>query len=91
MGDVLVCKMKGFCSWPCIVIGIDHNLINVEFFGDHTTHKAAIHNFFKFSESLDELIHNLKTKKNPLFKKSVQEAELALGIPTEMSIMTKLL
>lgn len=44
--EVLLCKMKGYCEWPCLVTRFEKNLIKIEFFGDHTTHKAAISNFF---------------------------------------------
>lgn len=41
-GQVVLCKMRGFCEWPAIVTGFEKNLITVEFFGDHTTQKTAI-------------------------------------------------
>lgn len=85
-GQIVLCKMKGFCEWPAIVTGFENNLIKIEFFGDHTTHKAAVHNFYRFEESYDLIACNLRSKKTPLYSKSIREAEKVLGIPNEKSI-----
>lgn len=87
IGEVMLCKMKGYCEWPCFVTHIEHGLISVEFFGDHTTHRAAIHNFYKFADCFDIILNNLKGRKNPLYRKSVREAEIVLGIPPHLSIV----
>lgn len=89
-GDVLLCKMKGFCAWPAFVTDIRNGLITVEFFGDHTRHTAAIKNFYKFQESSETILANLQGRKNPLYSKSVLEAEKVLGIPFEHSILNRI-
>lgn len=87
LGEVVLCKMRGFCEWPAIVTEIKDNMIHVEFFGDYTTHKAAINgNFFKFKESYDAIKFNLLYKKKPLYSKAVAEAEISLGVPFAKSI-----
>lgn len=89
LGEVVLCKMRGFCEWPARVFGIENGLIHVEFFGDHTTHKAAIHNFYKFEDSSDVILANLRGRKNALYSKSVREAEVVLGIPLPDSITNR--
>lgn len=90
MGEVVLCKMRGFAEWPAVVTGIENNLIHIEFFGDHTKHKATIKSFFKFRDSHDLILANLKSKKTPLYAKSIKEAEMVLGVPPECSIFTKM-
>lgn len=89
IGDVMLCKMKGYPEWPCMVTGVDHGLVSVEFFGDHTTHRAAIHNFYNLADNIDIVLHNLKGRKNPLYSCSIREAELIMGIPDELSILNR--
>lgn len=67
IGSVVLCKMRGFAEWPALVTGFTKNLIEIIFFGDQTTHIAAISNIFSFEESHELLIHNLK-KKNGIGK-----------------------
>lgn len=90
LGQVVLCKMKGHPLWPAKVIGFENNLISIKFYGDHTTYKAALRNFFKFEESTEVMIANLKSKKRPLYKKAVHEAEVELKIPAEISILTRI-
>lgn len=90
MGQIVLCKMRGFCEWPGIVTGFQKNLVTIEFFGDHTSHKAAMNNFFNFEDSYDVILNNLRTKKTPSYAKSIQEAEYALGIPMEKSILNRI-
>lgn len=91
--DLTLCKMRGSSEWSCKVIGINGNMYEVEFCGDHTFHKTIIDNFFDIKESVDIMIYHLLRLKSPLFvksgqpKKSVSEAEIAMGIPPELSIL----
>lgn len=87
IGEVVLCRMRGFAEWPSFVTSINGNMISVEFFGDHTTHTAAIEHFYIFEESTDTILSNLRKYKRPLYKKSVKEAENALGIPADKSIL----
>lgn len=87
INEIVLCKMKGFCEWPGLVTGFDKKLVVVTFFGDKTTHKAAVHNFFSFKDSYELIAHNLRTRKTPLFAKSIKEAEIYLGIPDCNSIL----
>lgn len=89
LGEVVLCKMRGFSEWPARVTGCGGTLIDVQFFGDNTTHKAAIHNFYKFEESADIIIANLQRLKSPLYRKSIREAEMALGILLPHSITNR--
>lgn len=91
LGEVVLCKMRGFCEWPARVTGFENGLILVEFFGDHTTHKAAIHNFYKFEDSSDAIRDNLRGRKNPLYSKSIREAECVLGIPLIDSVTNRII
>lgn len=90
IGEIVMCKMRGFNEWPAIVTGFENNLIVVEFFGDHKTHKSSIKNVFKFKDCSEIILSNLKTKKSPLFAKSVQETEVWLGISDEHSIFKRI-
>lgn len=91
IGQIVLCKMRGFCEWPAIVTGFQKNLIVIKFFGDGTSHKAALRNFYKFEESHEAIIANLKAKKTPLYKKAILEAEYVLGIPEANSIITQII
>ncbi|XP_031625310.1 uncharacterized protein LOC116341966 [Contarinia nasturtii] len=88
--EVVLCKMRGFCHWPCRIIELNEELVNVRFFGDNTTYKTTIKNIFKFEDCADIILSNLKGRKNQLYSKSVQEAELVLGVPSKNSIMKQL-
>lgn len=90
IGQVLLCKMRGYVAWPALVNGIENKLISIEFFGDKTTHKATIGNFFKFEASQAYIIGNLKRKKNFLYSKAVKEAEIMLGVPSKNSILNQI-
>lgn len=73
LNDVVLCKIKGHPEWPCRVIGIEGNLFQVEFFGDHTTHKTIIDNFLDISESYEIMIYHLRRLKTPLYRKSFRK------------------
>lgn len=90
IGQVVLCRMRGFGEWPSFVTHISGNMISVEFFGDHTTHTAAIEHFYLFEESVDTILGNLRKYKRPLYTKSVREAEHALGIPADKSIFNRI-
>lgn len=90
INDIVLCKMRGYCLWPAMVTGLKNGLVSIQFFGDHTTHTAAIKNFFKFEDSSDFILALLKGRKNPLLAKSIREAELALGIPRENSLLNQI-
>lgn len=89
IGEILLCKLRGYPEWPAFVTGKEGNMIAVEFFGDHTTYKTNIANCYKFSESSEKIVEILRTRKNPLYGKSVKEAEAVLGIPFEQSIVNR--
>lgn len=84
VGDVVLCKMRGFCAWPAKVIENENAMINVEFFGDHTTHKTSIKNIFAFAESAEALLANLKGRKEPALAKAVREVEIVHGLPMSL-------
>lgn len=88
IGEVVLCKIRGYCEWPAMVTGYEKQLIVIKFFGDHTTYKTAIHNFFSFKDSHETIAHNLRSRKTPLFAKSIREAEIFLGIPECNSIVS---
>lgn len=84
IGDIVLCRLRGFCAWPSTVVAIEKTVIDVEFFGDQSTPKTSIKNIFKFSESAEVILDNLKGRKNPLLSKAVREAEIMLGIPMNL-------
>lgn len=88
VGQILLCKMRGWSEWPCVVTDIKENLIQVTFFGDKTTHHTNIAHLFDFKESREIIRCNLQRLKSPLYKKSIREAELALGISPELSVLS---
>lgn len=90
IGEIVLCKMRGFPAWPARVTSIDANIINVTYFGDNTTWKTAIIHLYPFNLSHSEIILNIKKRKDPLYAKSVHEAEHALKIPKKYSIFNKL-
>lgn len=89
-GQIVLCKMRGYSEWPAIVTGISGNVIAVEFFGDHTIQNTTIKNIFPIENAAELMLSHLKTHKTPLYSKSVQEAEKALGIPQELSILRRI-
>lgn len=89
IGEVVLCKMRGFCSWPAMVTDLKGKLVAVKFFGDNTTHKSALKHIFKFAESSEIILENLKGRKNPMYEKSIREAEAVLGITSENSIINQ--
>lgn len=90
IGEVVLCKMRGFKEWPSYVTGFEKKLVCIQFFGDQTTHKAAVKNFYKFTDSYELLISLLRTNKDPLFSKAVQEAECVLGVVPKKSIFKRI-
>lgn len=88
LGQVLLCKIRGFAEWPATVTDINDNAIEVTFFGDGTTYTTSIAHLFDFKESHEIICSNLQRLKSPLYKKSVKEAELALKIPSGLSILS---
>lgn len=87
IGQVLLCKMRGFAEWPCVVTSINGNSIHVLFYGDRTTHKTTIAHLFDFRHCIELILDNLKRLKSLLYQRSVREAEVSLGIPFELSIL----
>lgn len=90
IGDIILCKMRGYCRWPACVTGLDKNAIFVEFFGDHTTQKTTLPNLFSFCDSFHDILYNLRRLRDPLFSKAVKEAEGSLKIPEKNSIFNKM-
>lgn len=90
VGEIALCKMRGFCEWPCIVTAVDGNIIEVEFFGDHTVYKAKIDHFFDIKQSSDVMLSNLRRLKSSLYRKAIAEVEIAMGIPPEVSILNQI-
>lgn len=86
IGDVILCRLKGYPAWPCRVTDVEKNMISVEFFGDGTTTKTSIKNCFDFVDSVETCLSVLRNRKTPLYSKSLKEAESVLGIPVEKSI-----
>lgn len=89
-GAVILCKLRGYCEWPAFVTKIDGNMIAVEFFGDHTTHKTTSKNIFNFGDGHDLMVSQLRARKSPLYKRVVEEAEGVLGVPQEFSILNRI-
>lgn len=88
--DIVLFKMRGFCAWPARVIKIVGRKAEIQFFGDNTTQSSDIEkNFYKFETSVDHILSLLRNRKNPLYGKAIREAEIALGIPMELSVLNK--
>lgn len=47
MGDVILCKIRGYAEWPCFVTGLDGNSVDVKFFGDNTTFSKKLFRFWR--------------------------------------------
>lgn len=90
MGQVVLCKMRGHSAWPAKVIGFVNDRVTVEFYGDHTYIDSSRANIYSFEGSSDLLLANLRTKKTELYRKSVREAEIALSVPLEYSIVNQI-
>lgn len=89
IGDVILCKMRGYAEWPARVITVEKNRITVQFFGDHQTHTTTIKNIFNFANSTDVILRNINGRKGPMYAKSVREAEVLLGIDSKDSILNQ--
>lgn len=85
IGDVVLCKIRGFPDWPAIVTEVampQKGLpkITVTFFGDKTTHTTTIMNILPFFACRDLMISKLCGRKNPLYGKSIREAQSVLQV-----------
>lgn len=90
IGQVILFKLTGFCEWPGYITNIDQNIAHIQFFGDQTVQKSKITNFYKFEDSSEIILFNLRKRKTPLYRKAVIEAEMALGIPETNSILNRI-
>lgn len=91
LNDIVLFKMRGSCVWPAQVIAIMGNTAEVRFYGDNTTQKSNMKtNFYKFDCAQDVILHHLRSKKTPMYSKSIREAEIAFGIPLEKSVFNQL-
>lgn len=82
--------MRGYCALPSIITSVQNGVIEIEFYGDHTTPKASINHFYKFVDSDQMILANLRGRKTPLYAKAIREAEIALGIDEEHSIINRI-
>lgn len=89
MGEVILCKIRGYSEWPCVVTGFENALIDVRFFGDDTTFRTTKECCYEFKDCHDLILSNLKKLKKPTYKKAIEEAELVMGIPREHSILNQ--
>lgn len=87
LGEVIIFKLTGYCEWPARVTKIIGDAIHIQFFGDQTTQIAKVEKCFKFQEMTDIILFNLRTRKTALYRKSIREAEIEIGIPQEMSLL----
>lgn len=90
IGQVILYRLSGFCEWPAEVTSVDGIMAHIKFFGDRTTQKSKIANFFKFEDSHEIILYNLRNRKTALYRKSVREAEIVLGIPEQFSILNQI-
>lgn len=91
INDVVLFKMRGFCEWPARVIAIEKNIVEVKFFGDYTTQKSVLgENIFKFEDSMEIILFNLKNRQTAAYGKAIREAEILLGVPEQHSILNKI-
>lgn len=91
VNDIVLFKMRGFFAWPALVIGINNKVVEVEFFGDHTTQKSSKkENILSFKDSLDLILFNLRQRKCQLYRKAIREAEVLLDVPEMSSILNQI-
>lgn len=90
IGQVVLFKLTGYCEWPASVTQIDDSMAHIQFYGDRTIQKSKITNFYKFEDSLEIILFNLRSRKTQLYKKAVREAEIDLGIPEHSSILNQI-
>lgn len=90
LGQVLLCKMRGWTEWPAKVIDVNGNEIEVRFFGDSKTLKTNIRHLFGFEENYLKIMSDLQRLKDLLYQRAVREAEIELNIPFELSILNKI-
>lgn len=89
-GQIVLCKLRGYCEWPARILNIDGKKINVQFFGDNTTANTNINNIYDFRTSFEVILNNLRNFKRDLYAYSVMEAEKAVGISKSMSILNRI-
>lgn len=63
VGQVLLCKIRGFSEWPAYVNNIHNGIVNVTFFGDKTTTKTTMKHLYSFTDSVDFLVYMVQKKK----------------------------
>lgn len=90
VNQIVLFRMRGFCEWPSRILSIDKNVVEVQFFGDRTTQKSVLgENIFKFEESTELILFNLRNRKKKDYEKAIKEAEMMMRIPEEMSILNR--
>lgn len=90
IGRVVLFKLAGYCEWPSKVTRVEDTIAHIQFYGDRTIQKSKITNFYKFEDSLEIILFNLRSRKTQLYKKAVKEAEIHLGIPEHSSILNQI-
>lgn len=85
--EIVCCYIRGWPEWPATITEINGRNVTVKFFGDDKNFTTSLMNIYKFHECGEIMSNKVRGRKDPLYARSIQEAELVLGIPPELSIL----
>lgn len=84
--DLVMAKMRGYCSWPARIIKMKGKRTDVFFFGTNQTGTVNTNQVTMFDDSHRE-IRQLLLRNKLEFKKAVKEVEIILNIPDHLSLL----
>lgn len=85
-GLVVLAKMRTYAAWPARIESFKKTCVNVHFFGDDTSGNVPYENIGLFGANHELIKHNL-TKTIKGYIKAVRCAEIALSVPSNLSIL----
>lgn len=86
---IVLAKMKSFSPWPSKLVSINGVKAFVYFFGTNNHGTVLFKEVVPFNET-SSVIRILATMKIQHFKKAIREAEIFIGIPSELSILNEI-
>lgn len=91
INQIVLFKMRGHCEWPAYVLSKEGNIVEVEFFGDHTTQRSALgENILQFENSSELILFNLRNRKKADYQKAIKEVEIVMRVSPENSILNRI-
>lgn len=91
IGTVVLAKMRSYKPWPAVILSSNGRTVFwVKFFGKESHGSVKKNDCVPFDKTIECIVEFLKaipTNQHDDYKRSVREAEIALGIPPERSLL----